>query len=66
MTLLVEVPIDNQIKEWTALSMPSNWEAIRDRWEFFHTLRTFCSVLSFAFLVGAVVLPKDRKESRII
>lgn len=43
-TLTVEVPIDNQIKGWTIASMPANWEALRDRWESYHMLRTFMSL----------------------
>src|SRR5438552_7596631 len=39
-TLLVNVPIDNQIKVWTLNSMPSDWSQIRDHWETFHTIRT--------------------------
>jgi len=49
-TLLVEVPIDNQIKTWTASTVPSGWEAIRERWQFFHTARTFVSLASFGSL----------------
>jgi len=29
--LLVEVPIDNQIKEWTTSTILSGWNAIRNR-----------------------------------
>jgi uncharacterized membrane protein len=47
-TLLVLVPIDNQIKTWTADTVPSDWNAIRDRWQTFHTIRTFCSIAAFA------------------
>ena len=50
-TLLIEVPIDNQIATWTAETAPANWEAIRDRWELFHAARTFISLGSFAFLL---------------
>src|SRR6266487_4169363 len=50
-TLLVEVPIDNQIKTWTTLTVPVGWEAIRDRWQFFHTARTFVSLASFGSLL---------------
>jgi hypothetical protein len=58
-TLGVEVPIDNQIKEWTAETAPIDWEAIRDRWEFFHGLRTFVSLCAFGFLsAGAVFRPE--------
>ena len=54
-TLIVEVPIDNQIKEWTSQTTPPDWEAIRNRWEFFHTMRTFISMASFlAYSIGFV------------
>lgn len=54
-TLTVEVPIDNQIKTWTAMNLPDNWEAIRQKWALYHELRTITSVASFAlFSVGIV------------
>jgi uncharacterized membrane protein len=43
-TLLVEVPIDNQIKTWTAATLPGDWRSIQSRWELFHTIRTFLSI----------------------
>jgi hypothetical protein len=46
---LIEVPIDNQIKKWTAVTVPADWETIRNRWESFHALRTFISLTSFGF-----------------
>ena len=58
-TLVVEVPIDNQIRTWTAATIPADWENIRDRWEWFHTARTFASlVCSSFFLIG--LLSKTR------
>jgi len=57
-TLLVEVPIDNQIKEWTPETVPSRWEGIRDRWEFFHALRTFISLCSFGCFSAALIFRK--------
>src|SRR5277367_4672425 len=39
-TLLVEVPIVKQIEQWTAITIPSNWGAIQDRWLKFHIIRT--------------------------
>jgi uncharacterized membrane protein len=58
-TLLVNVPIDYQIKQWTLTSLPSNWEEVRDRWQFYHTIRTFislgalgCALASSLFLKG--------------
>ncbi len=59
-TLSVNVPIDNQIKVWTINSLPANWDQIRDRWESFHTLRTFVSVAGLAsILVGALTTNLD-------
>lgn len=52
-TLLAEVPIDNQLKNWTATTLPSDWETIRARWKFYHMLRTFSSVAGFGFFISA-------------
>jgi len=54
-TLLIEVPIDNQIKQRTASTVPSDWEAIRDHWEFYHTLRTFISLASFTSFATSIL-----------
>lgn len=54
-TVGVEVPIDNQIKTWTPETLPSNWTDLRARWDRFHTLRTFTSLISFVCLSIGVV-----------
>jgi len=62
-TLLVEVPIDNEIKGWTAATLPSNWESIRNRWDTFHTIRTFTSLASFAgFLLPLLFTNPGKKQ----
>jgi len=57
-TLIVNVPIDNQIKQWTIQTLPSDWQTIRDRWEFYHILRTFISLIGLALIVGAALMPR--------
>ena len=57
-TLVVNVPIDNQIKQWTVETLPTNWEAIRDRWEFYHVVRTFVSLSGLMLIVGAALIPR--------
>src|SRR5262245_57916364 len=37
-TLVVNVPIDRQIQSWATGALPPDWQAIRDRWEFYHGL----------------------------
>jgi len=46
-TLLVLVPIDNDIKEWTSATVPGNFEEIRHTWKSYHALRTFLSLAGF-------------------
>ena len=59
-TLLVEVPIDYQINEWTVATLPANWEQLRDRWEFFHVIRSWVAVAGLALLLaGALFVPGD-------
>ncbi len=53
-TLVVNVPIDNEIKRWTVAAMPAGWDQLRDTWETYHLLRTFVSLGSFALLLLGV------------
>lgn len=54
-TLLILVPIDNQIKIWTIETIPVDWQDIRSRWDLFHTIRTFTSLTSLALFELAVM-----------
>jgi uncharacterized membrane protein len=55
-TLLIEVPIDNKIKEWTPEKIPSNWLKMRKRWRFYHAMRTLTSLLCIACFLIAVLI----------
>jgi uncharacterized membrane protein len=57
-TVGVEVPIDNQIKTWTATTLPADWESLRRKWDLFHTIRTFTSIASVAFFAWGVIIRK--------
>jgi hypothetical protein len=61
-TVGVEVPIDNQIKVWSVETLPANWQAIRERWEWFHGLRTLVSVVSLALIVGGSLWPREEQR----
>jgi hypothetical protein len=59
LTLAVEVPIDNQIQDWTAATLPGDWRSIQSRWELFHTIRTFLSIGAVvAATIGATVMAR--------
>ena len=62
-TLVVNVPIDGQIREWTTATLPSDWQAIRDRWEFYHMVRTFLSLAAVSCLFASVLWRGDAAEA---
>ena len=56
-TLLVNVPIDTMMAGWTHATLPPDWTQIRDRWETFHTVRTFLSLGGLAATLVGSLLP---------
>ena len=52
-TLGIEVPIDRLIEQWTVATLPSNWRELRDRWEFYHAMRTFVSIGALGFTLAS-------------
>ncbi|MGE4055712.1 MAG: anthrone oxygenase family protein [Vicinamibacterales bacterium] len=58
-TLLVNVPLDDRFAVWTIATLPPDWRVSRDRWEFYHGVRTLLSVASLSSLVGSVLVSRD-------
>jgi uncharacterized membrane protein len=58
-TLLVNVPLDARFVEWTVTTLPPDWRVSRDRWEFYHGVRTLLSVAALCSLVGSVLVGRD-------
>ncbi len=58
-TLLVNVPIDNQLKRWTLSTLPSNWQEVRDRREVYHSIRTVASVGGLALILAGALFFDD-------
>ncbi len=48
-TLVIEVPINQQVVVWQAGAMPAGWRALRDRWWRFHAVRSGMGVGAFLF-----------------
>jgi len=63
-TLIVLVPMDNEIKGWTSAAVPSKWKYIRDKWKLFHAIRTLTSLLSFACFSGFILAKQDEEIRR--
>ena len=56
-TVLVEVPIDNEIRKWTIDTLPDNWENKRLTWKHFHALRTLSSIAGLAAVLWSALVP---------
>jgi len=54
-TLIVNVPINRKVQTWHADAPPDEWKRLRDRWEKFHSMRTFLIVSGFTCFAASVV-----------
>jgi hypothetical protein len=54
-TVTVNVPINRTMQSWQASAPPAEWKPLRDRWERFHSIRTFLIVPGFALYAASVV-----------
>ena len=65
-TLIVNVPINNDMLKWSAVNPPSDWLTVRHRWDVYNDFRTVMFALGFiTILAGTIfVLPEKTKTSR--
>jgi len=63
-TLMVEVPLDMTFQTWTTTTLPANWEQLRDRWEWYHVVRSWVSVAGLALLLAAALFWRDSATRR--
>jgi uncharacterized membrane protein len=54
-TVLVEVPIVQQIVTWTPSTLPANWQQLRDRWMRFHVVRVVAGMASLVSLLAGAI-----------
>ena len=64
-TLAVNVPIDDEINQWTVNNLPPNWTMDRDRWQLYHTIRTFTCMAGFGCATAAVLWGADPAHERL-
>jgi uncharacterized membrane protein len=64
-TLTVNVPIDGQIAGWTVGTLPADWDRIRDRWEFYHGLRTALTLVGAGCLFASTLWTPHGRRDRL-
>ncbi|HEY2083059.1 MAG TPA: DUF1772 domain-containing protein [Verrucomicrobiae bacterium] len=55
-SLLLPVPINNQIARWQPDSLPANWRELRRRWDTLHAIRVVFLVIALILLVTSSVI----------
>lgn len=46
-TIFLEVPINDQVGSWSAGAAPVEWTEVRDRWLWYHLIRTITGIIAF-------------------
>ena len=55
-SLLLPVPINNQVARWQPDSLPANWRELRRRWDMLHAIRVVFLVVALILLVTSSVV----------
>ena len=53
---LISVPINTDQQDWSVLAPPSDWAAVRDRWQLAHVARTSTAAVAFSALAAAAII----------
>jgi uncharacterized membrane protein len=56
-TRLVNLPINSVVSTWSAERPPANWGHFRERWWYWHRVRTASAVCGLCLLITAAVEP---------
>jgi uncharacterized membrane protein len=54
-SLLLPVPINNQVARWQPDSVPPNWRELRRRWDSLHAIRVVFLIIALILLVASCV-----------
>ena len=55
-SVLLPVPINNQVARWQPDSLPPNWRELRRRWDTLHVIRVVFLVVALLLLVTSCVI----------
>jgi len=55
LTIVVNLPINADQRDWIVAMPPSDWASVRDRWQISHAVRTVAAVLAFGTLSWASI-----------
>lgn len=56
-TVLLPVPINNQVARWRPEALPANWRELRRRWDVLHAIRVVVLAIALVLLVASSLTP---------
>ncbi len=56
-SLLVNVPINQEVLTWSPAALPADWVQLRDRWWVWHIVRTIVSIVGWSCQLIAALSP---------
>jgi hypothetical protein len=59
-TFVINLPINSDQASWSVQNPPSDWSAVRDRWQLAHAIRTAAALLAF----GVLIVGSQRRPSK--
>ena len=64
-SLLVNVPINQEVLNWSPAALPADWMQLRDRWWLWHNVRTILSMIGFSCQILAALTPVQLPALRV-
>ncbi|WP_157254145.1 anthrone oxygenase family protein [Nonomuraea typhae] len=66
-TVFGNIPLHAYFRKWAAGPVPDGYAEIFQRWELFHTLRTFTALIAFVLIVAVAVVarPSARRTAPV-
>jgi uncharacterized membrane protein len=61
-TRFLNQPINAEVMGWNAMSMPANWQELRETWWSWHVTRTFTTFAGFVLVAATVLWGRDRSQ----
>ena len=58
-TVMINVPINDQIMTWNASAPPADWMRLRDKWWTWHTIRAAALLAGFVLVLLGVLLRQE-------
>lgn len=55
-TVLLPVPINNEVTRWQPESLPGNWRQLRRRWDKLHAFRVVLLFVALVLLVASALV----------